>query len=135
MEHKKTICVDFDGVIHSYTSGWKGADVIPDPPVDGAFEGLYRLCADPEIDVAIHSSRSGQENAIEAMQEWLNKWDAAYRDAYQISNAKPHLIQMVRFPVDKPPAMVYVDDRGINFDGDWSKITTELKDFTPWNKQ
>ncbi len=29
---KQTVVFDFDGVIHSYTSGWKGATVIPDPP-------------------------------------------------------------------------------------------------------
>ena len=40
---KPTLCVDFDGVIHSYISGWKGADVIPDPPVPGAIEALYRI--------------------------------------------------------------------------------------------
>ena len=39
----KTILLDFDGVIHSYTSGWKGAGVIPDPPVPGAIDFL-RIC-------------------------------------------------------------------------------------------
>ena len=34
------ICVDFDGVIHSYKSGWRGVAVIPDPPVPGAIEWL-----------------------------------------------------------------------------------------------
>jgi hypothetical protein len=32
---KPILCLDFDGVLHSYTSGWKGAAVIPDPPVPG----------------------------------------------------------------------------------------------------
>ena len=34
-----SIAVDFDGVIHSYTSKWVAADVIPDPPVSGASNG------------------------------------------------------------------------------------------------
>jgi hypothetical protein len=38
--HKLTICVDFDGVLHSYASGWKGAGVVADGPVDGAIEWL-----------------------------------------------------------------------------------------------
>ena len=138
MEHKKTICFDFDGVIHSYTSGWKGADVIPDPPVEGAIEGLYRLTADPEIDVAIHSSRSAQPGGIEAMKRWLRQHEVTYLrelDEKGIATMGMNILDRVRFPKDKPPAVAYVDDRGINFDGDWSKITTELKDFTPWNKQ
>ena len=35
MSYKPTVVFDLDGVIHSYTSGWKGASEIPDPPVPG----------------------------------------------------------------------------------------------------
>ena len=42
MEHKKTICVDFDGVINRYDSGWQGANVINlIHLLEGAIEGLY----------------------------------------------------------------------------------------------
>lgn len=38
-----TVSFDFDGVIHSYRSGWKGAAVIPDPPVEGIKEVIEQL--------------------------------------------------------------------------------------------
>lgn len=34
---KPLLCLDFDGVLHSYTSGWKGVDVISDFLVPGVF--------------------------------------------------------------------------------------------------
>ena len=37
---KKTVVFDFDGVIHSYASGWKGTTCIPDPPVHGIEKAL-----------------------------------------------------------------------------------------------
>lgn len=66
---KPILCLDFDGVLHSYTSGWQGADVIPDPPVPGAIEFLAE--ASKHFRIAIFSSRSHQEGGISAMQLWL----------------------------------------------------------------
>lgn len=40
---QKTVAVDFDGVLHSYTSGGKGVDQIPDAPIAGAFDFLEAL--------------------------------------------------------------------------------------------
>jgi hypothetical protein len=40
LSRKPVLCLDFDGVIHGYQSGWQGANVIPDPPVPGAIEAL-----------------------------------------------------------------------------------------------
>ena len=62
---KPILCLDFDGVIHSYTSGWKGADVIPDPPVPGAMAFLWD--ATDHFRVAIFSSRSNQPGGMKAM--------------------------------------------------------------------
>ena len=43
MDYKPTVVFDFDGVIHSYTSGWKGVAEIPDPPVPGIGEAIAEL--------------------------------------------------------------------------------------------
>ena len=40
---KKTVCLDFDGVIHSYTSGWQGEENINDSPLFGAVDSINQL--------------------------------------------------------------------------------------------
>ena len=67
--YKPILCLDFDGVVHSYESGWKGAAVIPDPPVPGAIDFIRN--AVEEFRVAIFSSRSNQPGGLDAMKYWL----------------------------------------------------------------
>lgn len=125
---KPILCLDFDGVIHSYSSGWKGADVIPDPPVEGAI--AFMLDALNTFDVVIFSSRSNQPGGLKAMQRWLRQHgDGAWYE----SPAGPGL-EDVRFTIEKPSAMVTLDDRALTFDGMWPTIQT-LKEFKPWNKR
>ena len=63
------LLLDFDGVIHSYKSGWKGPRRIPDPPVEGALE--FIVLAVKEFQVMIYSSRSRQFGGKRAMKRWL----------------------------------------------------------------
>lgn len=121
---KPILCLDFDGVLHSYTSGWKGADVIPDPPVLGAI-GFLREAV-KHFRVAIFSSRSGQEGGIRAMQQWL----ATHAD----KDGAMTLWEIdIEWPTEKPSAMVTIDDRALTFTGKWPSIETLLA-FKPWNK-
>lgn len=125
---KPILCLDFDGVIHSYTSGWKGADVIPDPPVDGAI--AFMLAALRVFDVVIFSSRSCYAGGNMAMRAWLRENSGA---AWYESPDGPG-IEDVRFVMEKPPALVTLDDRALTFDGTWPSIES-LKAFKPWNKK
>ena len=68
---KPILCLDFDGVIHSYESGWQGPDSIPDPPVEGALAFIVAALA--TFDVQIYSTRSHQPGGIDAMKDWLAK--------------------------------------------------------------
>jgi hypothetical protein len=136
---KPILCLDFDGVCHSYTSGWKGADVIPDPPVDGLFEALGGYC--DQFEVHIYSSRSGQPGGLEAMKAWFIRhyvaWHNANRreneEAINVAAATPIVTANLHFPTEKPPATVGIDDRVITFTGRWPSIHA-LKTFQPWNK-
>ena len=78
MKDRPILCLDFDGVCHSYISGWKGAAVVPDPPVDGLFEFL--LDASQYFDTVIFSSRSQQEGGTAAMHDWCIKHYKPWRD-------------------------------------------------------
>lgn len=68
---KRIICCDFDGVLHSYTSGWQGATVISDDPVPGSLEWIIQMTDDSRFELAIYSSRSKEPGAIDAMKAWL----------------------------------------------------------------
>lgn len=121
MVSKPILCLDFDGVIHSYTSGWKGADVIPDPPVPGALQFMAE--ATKHFTVAIFSSRSNQLGGIEAMRRWL--WHYVGDLDWFVE---------IEWPTHKPSAFVGIDDRVLTFTGTWPTMS-ELHTFKPWNKR
>jgi hypothetical protein len=113
------LCLDFDGVCHSYTSGWQGVDVIADPPVEGLGTFLWEALGC--FSVQIHSSRSGDTRGRMAMYRWF------------LRHFPEALVQQLAFPVEKPPAMVTLDDRAITFTGTWPAVAT-LRAFQPWTR-
>lgn len=126
----KTLCLDFDGVVHSYASGWKGARTIPDPPTPGAIEAIDRYLR-AGFGVVIHSSRARYFGGIRAMRAWLKKHAGAlwYPDP-----AGGLGLEAVRFTRWKPAALVTLDDRALTFTGTWPSAK-DLASFQPWNKR
>jgi len=129
MNSKPILCLDFDGVIHSYKSGWQGATIVTDPPVDGAILWIER--AVERFRVCIFSSRSHQDGGIDAMRGWLHMYLGLELQDY--ARAK-QVLDQIEWPKEKPPALVTIDDRAITFDGTWPPIETLLA-FKPWNKK
>ncbi len=111
----KTIVFDFDGVIHSYKSGWQGMGNIPDEPVEGIKEIIDKLM-EKGYEVAIFSTRCGSLEGYEAVRKWLNKYG----------------IKVSRLCATKPPAIVYVDDRAITFDGNCEGLVDKIEAFKSW---
>ena len=116
--NKPILCIDFDGVIHSYKSGWQGADVISDEVVPGFFEWAEQ--AAQHFTLIIYSSRSRQEGGIEAMQFWLINQRRKWRES-----GGHHAIEApleFEFAHEKPAAFLTIDDRAICFTGTWPDI-------------
>lgn len=122
-EFKKIILVDFDGVIHSYISGWKGIDVIADPPVDGAIDWLARMSKTGRFEICIYSSRSKEISGVNAMRQWLMDNGMASSE-----------VACIGFPTEKPPAWLTIDDRAMQFNGVFPSAD-EMNDFKPWYKR
>ena len=110
---RKRVVFDFDGVIHSYVSGWKGVDVIPDGPVPGIREVIDTLRMEYCYEVIVVSTRCVDTRGTEAIEERLAK----------------HGIEVDGVQWRKPPAVAYVDDRGICFDGDARGLVDKVRHF------
>jgi len=138
---KPILCVDFDGVIHSYVSPWVNEVTIPDPPVPGALRWLWE--ATEWFDVQIYSSRSKSEAGREAMWQWMAKYSAQeFGEDHPMSLAERGgdgtIVYPIGFAHEKPAAFLTIDDRALTFEGDWSDFgesPADLLSFKPWNKR
>ncbi|PJZ51641.1 hypothetical protein CH380_19145 [Leptospira adleri] len=132
-DDKKTICVDFDGVIHSYQSGWLGIDQIPDPPVEGAFDWLLEISN--FFNVIIYSSRCSDAKGIDAIKSFLNTRQDEWRQSRYARNlGVPKMSKfsdLFQYSANKIPAHLYLDDRGIQFQGVFPS-TEECENFCSW---
>ena len=115
----KTVVFDFDGVIHSYTSGWQGEDTILDPPVPGIREALKEI-RDAGYEVVVVSTRCATIKGHGAIEAWL--YDNGLRE---------YIDKVCK---EKPPAIAYIDDRAICFDGHPEALLKKIKNFQPWYK-
>jgi hypothetical protein len=118
---KKTILIDFDGVIHSYLSGWQGIDQIPDAPNTGAFEWITE--AAKRYNVAVYSSRSQASEGRMAMINW-----------FKDHGLDTDVLMEIEFPETKPAAWLTIDDRCLCFTGDWPSFDW-IEGFLPWYRQ
>lgn len=143
------LCLDFDGVLSAYKGNWRGATVIDEPPVPGAIE--FVEAALDYFDVCVFSSRSHQPGGRMAMAEWmvhhgfpadlidwlgcansadpLDTWWRSRTLGTDFFGADDH--PKVRFPVEKPPFSVALDDRVLTFRGQFPTLDA-LRAFRAW---
>lgn len=127
---KPTIALDFDGVIHAYTSGWKGAHIIPDPIVPGACRAIenYQIAG---YRVAIYSTRSKSLRGRRAMQAYLERHIIEHFGVDRVG--ADDCYGAIQWPWFKPPALITIDDRAWRFTGMFPTVD-EIKAFRTWQQ-
>jgi len=113
---KESILIDFDGTIHQYRTPSSGGD-IPDPPVLGTRIALQKLRK--KYKVIIFSTRARTATGIKAIRRWLYENDIKVDDIVS----------------EKIPTRLIIDDRAIQFKGNWDTIMPKIDTFLPWNRR
>jgi len=109
---KKTILFDLDGVLNNY-DGKYDKNYIPTIK-DGAYKLIKELSQDYKL--VIFTAR----NSLIAS-KWIIE-NGLYEYVENVTNVKE-------------PAYLIIDDRCINFDGDYDKLRERIKDFEVWYKK
>lgn len=125
---QKTFAVDFDGVIHRYSEGWKDGTIY-DEPKERAAEAIMKLMKNGAV--YIFTTRK-----IDDVVRWMNGkfWGEGERGFITI--AMPEGIdfwdgsggvfgQKVAVSNRKLPSEIYIDDRGYKFEN-WEKTLKDL---------
>jgi len=116
MRRKSTICLDFDGVLHGYDSGYTGVE-----PIDDPVPGAARFCEQLQnlgYEIIVQSARAAVHGGVDAIRLWLAKND----------------FPRMEVTAEKPKAILYVDDRGWRFEGDFGEVLRfiEAGEMEPW---
>jgi hypothetical protein len=105
------IMIDFDRTIHKYSEGWKDGSIY-DEPFDGVKE-VIKILRENGYEIVIFTCRlsetaNGKENVEKQkilIKDWLKKYE----------------IEVDGMTAEKLPALAYIDDSALYFDGQWNK--------------
>ena len=111
----KSICIDFDGVIHDYSKGWQGIDVF-DKVLPGASEATNQL-HEAGYMIIIYTTR----NDTPALRDFLSK-NNIYFDYI---NHNPY----------QPKGSELGNDRGVCFKGNWEDALHKIYNFKTWHQK
>ena len=112
MQYKKTILIDLDGVLNTYDGDFD-ENYIP-PIKDGALEFVKNMSENYKIKIFTTRNRL-------LASEWI------------INNGLRNFIDDITNV--KEPSYLLIDDRCINFDGDYKNLQKQIENFKVWYKQ
>lgn len=107
----KIISVDFDGVIHHYIRSTWNPDHVDGLPVEGTAAAVIKLKY-RGWKIIVFTARYKLVPVV----KWLEANHIPFDDVTNI----------------KPTAAIYLDDRGLKFNGDWEKTLSDIGSFMTW---
>ncbi|MBQ8051645.1 MAG: hypothetical protein IJ197_08770 [Bacteroidaceae bacterium] len=116
---KKTICIDFDGVLADYSEGFQGKDVFGEmiPNADIA----TKVLKNNGWTIIVYTTRP----VTDALKDWLKE----NKITYDHINENP---DQPKDTSEKLMADIYLDDRAMCFRGTWNEwAVREIAEFTP----
>lgn len=112
LKFKPTVAVDIDGVVAAYDGNYRPG-IIGEPTDEGRV--LLEMLRAEGYSVTLHSTRP-----VDIVEDWLRD------NAIVVDNVS----------ATKPPAVAYVDDRAIRFNGNAQEVVDQVKDLDagggPW---
>lgn len=115
---KPILAIDFDGVVHAFTSGFASPTDLPDAPVPGAMAFLAKALE--KFDVVIVSPRVAHPGGFEAIMAWLEKYSCPGQ--VRVWAGRHH-----------PPAFLTLSARAIQFTGTFPEEPKKMLAFRPWH--
>ncbi len=119
MRTKKTIAVDFDGVVHDYLEGWKDGTIYGNL-MPGVEKNLFELMMDNPI--FIFTTREAT-----SVCEWIERHTAFSTTTEVPKSGFWDELGILLVTNQKLAAVAYIDDRAIRF-RNWAQARAELKD-------
>ena len=113
---RKTLVIDFDGTIAEW-----GEYPNPGPPIPGVRDVLIEL-QEMGFTLLIASSRTCDEISKHPIDKKVEK---DRMEEYLIEHDIP-FDEVLKS--DKPVAMFYIDDRALEFKGDWKEVLKKVKE-------
>lgn len=116
---KKTIAIDFDGVLAEYDQ-WVSAEHYGKPHPDAMFN--LRRYIEAGYDVVIFTTRGETREGRLGVKNWLTRYglQEKYVEAIKVTN-------------QKVPALFYLDDRAWRFEGRFPEVS-EIENHKVWYK-
>jgi phosphoglycolate phosphatase-like HAD superfamily hydrolase len=122
MSGQKYVCIDLDSTIAHYDE-WHGEEHFGEP-VSGVQAALLQIQS-AGWKIIIYTTRANKELVGGFLKSHSIPFDHINENPEQPEDAKG----------GKPFADAYIDDRGIQFNGDWQSTVNELFQFVPWEKR